>query len=111
MIDETPLSREEIVQAELERYRQRLEHKWQQIQANRERLHMAASERQEAAQRTAESYLGELSERAQFRKSVRARGDEEKRLQEEILKKQAEVYRQRLRQYLPPDEVDESLRK
>jgi len=107
MTEEQPISREEAVLAELERYRERLQYRWAQILANRERINHALNERQAGAQKAAETYLGDLSERAQFRANVRARGEEEKRLQEEILKKQAEVYRQRLRKYLRPDQLEE----
>lgn len=84
----------------MERYRQRLHARWAEIRSNKERQDAARTLREEYAQKAAQSFLSDLTGRAQFREAMRMRGQEEKRLQEEILKRQAEAYRLRLRQYL-----------
>jgi hypothetical protein len=108
MNDEKQFSREEGLKYEAENYLRRLQRKLAQFQTEKDRFKEVLHEREEGAQKQAQSYLGNLSERAEFRASVRARGEQEKQVFADMLKKQAEAYRQRLRGYLRPGQLDES---
>lgn len=48
-------------------------------------------------------YLGELRDRQELRDQIRAKMQELKQSQQEIMKAKALAYRQRLQQYLPPE--------
>ncbi len=48
-------------------------------------------------------YLEELRDRQELREQIRARMQEVKQNQQELVKAKAQAYRQRLQQYLPPD--------
>lgn len=108
MSDERQVSREEGLKYEAEIYRRRLQRKLAQYQTDKDRFKEVLHERQEGAQKQAQSYLVNLSERAEFRASSAARGEQEKQAYAEVLKKQAEEYKRRLRGYLRPGQVDES---
>ncbi|HEY9869622.1 MAG TPA: hypothetical protein V6D08_10690 [Candidatus Obscuribacterales bacterium] len=108
MSEEVPFSREEALKYEAQNYLRRLQRKLAQFQSDKERFKEVLHQREQGAQRQAQSYLGNLSERAEFRASARARGEEEKKMMAELLRKQAEAYRQRLRGYLRPGQIDES---
>jgi hypothetical protein len=61
------------------------------------------NQRKERASQAAETFLGDLSERAQRRNGIERRSEQIRRQQEEILKRQADEYRQRLRKFLPAE--------
>ncbi|GEM_PF-2707450 len=103
----TPITREELLRAEAESYRRRLKDRQVELQSRRERAYEALQQREEARLKEARSYLFGLSWRASYRDSVRAREREEKDSQVQLLRLQAELYRQRLRRYMRPEQLGE----
>jgi len=103
MTDSKPVNREEAFRSEAENYLKSFKEKLSELASRKERQEAAKQFRQETAHRQAETFLGDLSDRANFRDSVRARGEEEKKNQEQWLKRQARAYKERLRRYLKPE--------
>lgn len=106
MSDSRPITREEAIKAEAENYRQRLNDRRLELQSRRDRVYEALQQREEGRLREAQSYLFDLNWRANFRDSMRTRAQQDKDTQAEILKRQGEQYRQRLRRHLRPEELE-----
>lgn len=107
MSESKPITREEGLKAEAEIYRLRLKHRLMALQSRKERAHEALQQREEGRLKQAQSYLFDLTVRANFRDNLRARADKEKEMQAEFMKRQGEIYRQRLRRFLRPEDLEE----
>jgi len=59
------------------------------------------TEREMRANQAAEDYLGHLSRRAKLRDGLRERGEDYRRMQQEILEEKARQFREQLRKKLP----------
>ena len=105
--ENTPVTREDLLRAEAASYRERLKERLSRLQSVRQLQTEALVRREEGAMRQAESYLLDLNERAHFRDRFRALGQELKESQAEILKRQGEAYRERMRRYLRPEELND----
>ncbi len=105
-MSDRPIPREEAIKLEAQNYRERFKHRMLEIQNRKDKAHEVLQQREEERLRQAQSYLLDLNGRASFRDSVRTRAQQEKDAQAELLKKQGELYRQKLRRYLRPEDLD-----
>ena len=100
MSGESPMSREEALKLGAEHYRQHLNNRLVETQTRKERAQEAAHIREEGRLKEAKSFLADLNWRANFRDRVRLAEQKEKETQAEFLKRQADVYRRKLKRYL-----------
>lgn len=105
-MSDRPIPREEAIKLEAQNYRERFKHRMLEFQNRKDKAHEVLQQREEERLRQAQSYLLDLNDRANFRDSVRTRAQQEKDAQAELLKKQGALYRQKLRRYLRPEDLD-----
>jgi hypothetical protein len=68
-----------------------------------ERLRDSMNNRAERATTAAQSFLEDMSRKAQMRNGIERKSEEIRRAQEEAMKAKADAYRQKLRGYLRPE--------
>jgi len=111
MLDENlPVNPLEARKLEAERYLKRLRKAQEIRRARTERSIEAGEMAAQAYGQEAKSYIDKRAGREKWRAFMRSRSLEDKNTQEEALRQQAEVYRQRLRKFLPlkPQQNEES---